>query len=166
MKLDLSRYAPPGINLRQEKSFFYTGIICAAIYSLGFIFRYSNARSNLYEWQAGKRVLISNAKIEDFTVLLDKALFGFLVLSMCMLALIAYHYAYYRQGSKSIYLMRRLPDGKLLHRQCISLPFAAVCICLISMALLFLVYFVIYMVFTPQACLDAEQWQKIWRVLQ
>jgi hypothetical protein len=165
MKLNLTRYAPPGINLSQEKRFFVTGMVCATLYSFGFLFRYNNARSNLYRWQAGKRVLIPNIIIEDFAVLLDKALMGFLVLGLCMLALIAYHYAYYHQGSKSIYLMRRLPNGSHLHRQCLTLPIAALGICLISAVLLLFLYYFIYMVFTPDSCLAAGQWQNIWKIV-
>lgn len=162
MKLDIVRYAPPGIDLRQEKGFFITGLIGATLYSLVFLLRYYQARTNLYEWQGGKRVLIPDYPMVDFAQLIDKALVGFLALSLCMLALIVYHYAYYHRGSKSIYLMRRLPDSTLLHRQCLTLPLGAIALCLISAALLLLIYYVIYMAFTPEICLTPGQWQKIW----
>jgi uncharacterized membrane protein YqhA len=90
---------------------------------------------------------------------------GFLILALCMLALIVYHYAYHYQGSKSIYLMKRLPNRWEMHRRCITLPLLAALICLIAAIAFLLIYFGIYMVFTPKECLTLGQWQKIWSVL-
>lgn len=165
MKLDLTRYAPPGIYLRQETRLYATGMVCAALYSLGFLLRYGNAYEQLYSTRAGVRMLIPGRVMEDFVVLLGRGLAGFLVLGLGMMALIGYHYAYYRQGSKSIYLMRRLPDGGLLHRQCLTLPLAGIALCLISALLLLIFYYFLYITVTPEACLVGGQWQKIWSVL-
>jgi len=165
MKLDLSHHAPLGINLQREQRFFTTGIICSIFYSLIFLPRYQQAHSMLYHWKGDKCVLIPGAIIEDFGVLLENALVGFLILALCMLALIVYHYAYHYQGSKSIYLMKRLPNRWEMHRRCITLPLLAALICLIAAIAFLLIYFGIYMVFTPKECLTLGQWQKIWSVL-
>ena len=164
-KHDLSRCAPPGINLKQERQFFLTGMICAELYSMLFLLRYGNARSWLFEQHAGQRMLIPGAIMEDFVTILSDALVGFLVLSLCMLVLIVYHYAYHYQGSKSIYLMRRLPSSWELHRRCLTLPLLAVLCCALAALILLLIYYGIYLFFTPKSCLVPGQWQKIWSVL-
>ena len=83
--------------------------------------------------------------------------------SLCLVLLAAYHYAYHRQGSKSIYLMRRLPSKLELHRRCLTLPIAGILIALLTAFLLLLIYYAVYMNVTPAECLMPGQWQKLWR---
>jgi amino acid transporter len=101
----------------------------------------------------------------DFYAILGGALYGFLILALCMPALILYHYAYHYQGSKNIYLMRRLPNRWELHKRCVTLPLLAALICLLSVLVLLCIYLGIYMTATPRECLTPGQWQKIWSVL-
>ena len=63
------------------------------------------------------------------------------------------HYAHYYRGSKSIYLMRRLPDRTLLHRQCWTLPLLALGLTLLVLVLLPALYYLIYRYATPAQCL-------------
>jgi hypothetical protein len=159
----LARFAPPGLELKQEFQFFVIGTICAALYSLSFLIRFTDALSQLY-WRNGlERTLIPDAVMPDFRELLGSSLAGFLVIGLCMIPFALYHYAYHRQGSKSIYLMRRLPDRWELHRRCLTLPALGAVICLILALLLLLLYFAIYLLATPDACLTPDQWQKLWR---
>jgi hypothetical protein len=166
MRFDLSRHAPPGFVLRPERRFFLAGMACAVLYSLGFLGRFFDARTNLYRYEGTKRVLLPGTLMPDFYVLLDNALIGFVVLALCMLVFILWHYLYHRQNSKSIYLMRRLPKRWELHRRCLTLPLAAVLLCLLAAGLLLLVYYWIYMAATPDVCLTPQQWQKLWSVLR
>lgn len=164
MKLDLARHAPLGFNLRHERQFFVTGMVCAVLYSFTFPYRYANALTQLYRYEGTKRVLPADAAMPDFSVLLDTALVGFFILALCMLALIPYHYAYHYQGGRSIYLMRRLPNRWELHRRCLTLPLLAVALCLLAAFMLLLIYFGVYMAITPEICLTPGQWAKIWSV--
>lgn len=164
-KPDLARWAPPGLNLKPEKQFFVIGILCAVLYSFVFFIRYTGALSNLYGYEFGRRVLLPGAVMPDLYVLLENCWAGFAVLAACMLALIVYHYAYHRQGSKSIYLMRRLPNRWELHRRCLTLPLAAVLVCLLTALSLLLLFYGIYAAFTPKECLTPHQWQKLWSVI-
>ena len=50
-----------------------------------------------------------------------------------------------------------------LHRRCLTLPICAAFGCAVCAFVLLLVYFAIYMLMTPQECLQPEQWYKIWR---
>lgn len=156
---DLSRHAPPGIDLEPEKWVFGIGTVAALFYSFGFFSRYQTAVNALYRRVGGvgssERVLIEGAVMPRFSSLLGDFWLGFAILAACMLGMIIYHYAYHRQGSRSIYLMKRLPNRWELHRRCLTIPVAAALICALSVLLLTAVYFAVYMLATPSQCLPA-----------
>jgi len=162
-RFQLDRYAPPGINLHGEKTFFIAGMLLSTLYSVTFLSRFGRYKDDLYHRVRGENVLIPGAVMQDFDFLLDKALWGFFLLCFCLVLLAAYHYAYHRQGSKSIYLMRRLPSKLELHRRCLTLPIAGILIALLTAFLLLLIYYAVYMNVTPAECLMPGQWQKLWR---
>ena len=117
----------------------------------------------LYHKNGSNRTLIPGAIMPDFTEILDRSLWGFLVAIIAALALIGVHYACHYQDSKSIYTMRRLPNRWELHRRCLTLPLYFAAVCAVLAALLLVLYFVLYMLATPAQCLTPDQWQKIWR---
>ncbi len=162
-RLDLSRYAPLGFPVEGERNLYLTGLICSALFSMGFLLRYFSALDALYLDTNGIRELSESAVMPDFVNLLASSFLGFLMLSVAMLGFAAFHYAYHRQGSRAIYLMRRLPRRMELHRRCLTLPLLAVLGCFCSALFLLLLYFGIYMLFTPRQCLVPDQWGKIWR---
>ncbi len=162
---DLSRLAPPGLALKPEKQLFGWGMALSALFSLQFFTRFADAREKLY-WKNGpQRELMEGAVMEDFRALLGPSLAGFLVLAVCLAALIGVHYAYHYHGSRSIYLMRRLPHRRELHRRCLTLPLAGIVLCLAAAFLVLCLFYLVYMTFTPEVCLAPGQWQKIWSVL-
>lgn len=165
LNIDFSRYAPLGINLGREGRFYVGGMVCAFAYSLSFLTRYGSAHSRLYTWIENKRTIRPGTVMEDFYQLLGSALTGFVIVAMCALVIIIYHYVYHRQGSKSIYLMKRLPNRFELHRRCLTLPILAALISLLAAGVLLLSYYGIYMACTPEECLSPGQWQKLWSVL-
>lgn len=167
MRIDLSRHVPPGFPLKPELQFYFTYLIIQVIVNLILFFsRYHDARERLY-WKNGlDRTLMPEAVMPDLVaVLQDTALYFFLVLILCMPLFAVIHYVYHRQGSKSIYLMRRLPDRRELHRRCLTLPLAGLVLCVLAFLLLLLVFYWVYMTFTPEQCLTPHQWQKIWSVI-
>lgn len=165
MKNRITKYAPAGIDLKMERKVFLVGILCALGYSMFFLLRFKNAYDELFEWSGTRKFLIPGAVMPDFVELLDSAMWGFLILHWCMLLLILYHYAYHRQGSKSIYLMKRIPDRWELHRRCLTIPIILACVSLIAMGIIFFLYYKIYMTVTPVECMQPNQWQKIWSVI-
>ncbi len=163
---NLEKHAPAGINLQMEQGIFKAGMIFSFLFSLIFFLRYNSAYSVIRDWRKSNRVLQPGSIIfEDFNVILGSSLIGFLLLALCMLALIVYHYIYHWQGSKSIYLMKRLPNRWELHRRCLTLPVLAALLCLLAAGALLLIYYGFYMVLTPEEVLTPGQWQKIWSVL-
>jgi len=165
LKIDLARHAPLGLDLYMEKQIFHTGMVVSGLFSLGFLFRYSKYWSRLYLYYETKKVLRTGAIMPDFVEVMGRYLLPFVVLALVMLICSVYHYRHHYRGSKSIYLMRRLPNRWELHRRCLTLPLAAAAICLLTAFALLLLYFAIYMLATPEECLTPGQWQKIWRVL-
>lgn len=166
MKLpDLTRRLPLGYPAVGECTFCLTGLAVSALWSMIFFVRYFGYRGNLYGEGSGGRVLLAGAMMPDFVELLDHVFLGFLLLAAAMLGFIAAHYAYHWQGSRSIYLMRRLPDRFELHRRCLTVPFCMMLVCAGCAFVLLLLYFAVYMVFTPSECVRPDQWYRIWRFM-
>lgn len=155
MKINLfTRNSPPGINIKQEAGIFIAGLVCATIYSFSFFISYIVAREMLAEGE----------KLAMFGTLLGSSLNGFIMLAICMPGFIVIHYLYFRQGSKSIYLMKRLPVRTELYRRIFMLPVLAVFTSLAAAFAIKMIYFAVYMVFTPSEYLLPGQWQELWRI--
>lgn len=160
-----ARHVPPGVNLDQGLGWFAGGISVSLLYSLGFLIRYANEYQSLFLWDGLAKVLNTSAVMPDFVQILGGSLSGFLVLALCMAAVAVYHYSYHYQGSKSIYLMRRLPNRWELPRRCLTMPLMGILACLCVALPLLLIYYAVYMAFTPRPCLAPYQWQNIWSVI-
>ena len=163
MKLDLTRLIPPGYAPSLERTLYLGGLICSSVYSLRFFVEFSFALDRLYTYEGKQRVLLEGAIMPDFATLIYHVFIGFALVAALMLCFIAVRYAYYRQGSRADYLVRRLPDRLDWHRRCLVLPVLAVLGCALAAFLLLLFYFAVYLLFTPDACLMPGQWYKIWR---
>ena len=162
-KLDLSRYAPPGINVRSEWQGYVAGLAVAVVYSMIYLLRYFNAREYLYEGTRKGRQLREGAVMPDFAELMDGTLLVFLAIALTMMGLVIYHYIYHRLDTKSYYVMRRLPSRWELHRRCLTLPMIGLLICGAAALIMTLIYYWIYMGCTPEECLMPGQWGRFWR---
>ena len=162
----LSRYAPAGLSLTNEIGIFLFGLVISILFSTGFLFRFVEARNMLYEVNSsGKLILLPGARMPEMTSLIHNAFAGFFLLCLLALAAAAYHYIFHTQGSKSIYLMRRLPDKWELHRRCLTLPCLAILISLGTALVLFLLYYGIYLWLTPKTCLPTGSLDAIRSVI-
>jgi len=149
----MKKYAPPGIDIAAEKGFYMGGMIGAGFWSISFIIQYMNQRSALFEYHNGMYRLIEGAQICPFEELMAYKFWPFYFVMICTLLVIVYHYIYHYQGSHMMYLMRRLPDKWELHRRCITLPLTGVVITILSMCMLWMIYYGIYIFCTPHQCL-------------
>lgn len=168
-KIDFSSYLPLGFEWKYERRLFIGGIILSVLYGSLFFIRLDNAWGQLFElvWKDGKIVrngVMEGAVMRDFVDLLHNALFGFLIVGLCMAAFVVIHYVHHYQGSKSIYVMKRLPDKWELHRRCVTLPLIGIVICLVTAFLFLLLCYGVYMKVTPPECIVGNQWQKLWSV--
>lgn len=164
MKSKLEQYVPLGIEHRQQMRWIGIGVALSFLYSLGFLFRLSQEYHALFRVIGRKKVLIQGASMPDFVDILGNSLIGFLIVALCMLALLAYYYFYHYQGSKSIYLMKRLPRRWELMKRCVTLPVLSAVAVLLLSAMLLLLYFGIYFLVTPEPCLAPNQWYEFWSV--
>lgn len=155
------KHFPPGMNIESEKLFFGLGMCGSFFYSWTFIWRYVEARTQLFGLSSGETVKLILGTMDEFLVLLGDALIGFLFVAIGMILCSIFHYAYFWQGSKSIYLMKRLPDKMEIHKRVWTIPLVAVVLCCVAVFLLLVLYYGLYIWATPKQCLPSNQW-RLW----
>ena len=148
------RFLPLGTDLKQTEIFVGGMLSATASWNLTmFIIRYCFALDGLYANQIWRRVLIPDAKIADFSVLLRGGLVAYVVcLYLCVLLAVNYYCSFHRE-SVSAYVMRRIPDAKELHIRCLTVPLCAAALMTALMILLLFIERALYIAFTPTGCL-------------
>lgn len=149
----LENYTPLGIDVGKQVGWWLAGVVAATLHSMLFLIRYFDRRADLYILKAGKRVLIDGAVMTDFGTLTEGVFLTFYLVSIVTLLVIIYHYFYHYQGSKMMYLMKRLPDKWELHRRCITLPVVGAVLMMVWMLVVHMLYYTIYILCTPSQCL-------------
>ena len=149
----LDRYAPLGIPLSSEIGGYLATLLFDTVWSMGIVLRYLEARRRLYVYVDQTWVLIEGAKIAPFKAFIDNGFLAFWGIGIYAIAIMVYHYFYHYQGSKMMYLMKRLPNRWELHKRCFTLPIAAVILAIGYRYLLEGIYYAIYLIFTPNQCL-------------
>ncbi len=146
-------YAPPGIAISQEVSYWLMTMAIATIWCLQFLLRYWENLASLYEIRGSRRVLMEGAVMPAFSNLtVDLFEVFYLVILFCVI-LVVYHYYYHYQGSRMMYLMRRLPNKWEVHIRCLVLPAIAGVLAVIYMLVLKILFYAIYILCTPSQCL-------------
>ena len=163
-KINVDRLVPLGLDGRK------TGYgICGAVFSswvyswTTFLVWYARERSSLFDLV--RKTLLPDRMMEDFYTIWDGTLFLFGLTAFCMLPLALWHYWYHFRESRSIYLMRRLPDRWDLWRRCLTLPLLGLTACLVLAVMNTLLFYAVYHVFTPEPCLAPGQWRLFWKSL-
>lgn len=149
----MESYAPPGINLAQEVIYWIMTMTISTFWSMLFIIQYLENRNLLYKTMAGKKVLIEGAMMPTFEDLITGRFEVFYLVIFYCVIIAVYHYFYHYQGSKMMYLMKRLPNKWEVHVRCLSLPICASVIAMIEMLVLKMLYYAIYILCTPSQCL-------------
>ena len=149
----IEKHLPPGIDAKIRIKSIAIGLLAATVYSFSFILKYMDARNELFVWSRGVKVIVEGAMMPPFIDILKDTMDGFLVFFVTMIWMMFAHYISYYKDSKSIYLMKRLPDKWELYRRCVVVPFAAIIVQIITGAAVLLLYYGIYLFFTPAQCL-------------
>ena len=158
----VARQVPPGLDWWTEAKWAVSGLVVGVFWSLtAFCYQFYNARNRLYGWVNEKYVLVESRTIAPFPELLDKSMAVLLLGMVLTIPLACYHYAYYYLGSRSIYVMRRLPDRWELWRRCLTVPVLLAVLCLAAIELLTIFHFLMFLRFTPSPCLPAEPWPQL-----
>lgn len=130
------RLVPPGMNGRREAGQLAAGLAVGLVW---------NAAAFLVPFlQEYERLMWVQAAFEPFDRLLRSALIPFALLAGWMVALALVHLLSHYQESRSIYLMRRLPDRWELWRRCLTLPLTGLAVVLILTLGLSVLYFWLY----------------------
>ena len=165
MKKFLLDHTPLGVASVKEGVWCFVGLIVSIAYSLLFFVRLYSTANFLEE-------VMRSGMAEDiigphYTAhfpeeILGFALSGFFVVFICMVGMILYHYSYHWYGSKSIYLMRRLPDQMELHRRCLTLPVLTMVLSVVLAFVLYCVYYRIYRVVIPPEFTEDFRFPFFW----
>lgn len=155
-KIQIERYLPLGIDKEAEQTQYWLAIVVGGLYSsISFLFWFTDGRQGLYEWQSGKATLIENARMPSFSSLTDGCMLGFVLTVAVLIYQLINHYLYQysNQGSKCIYLMKRIPNKWEMHKRSLTLPLIGMLNMFVIMGLLRAIYLAVYMFCTPQQCL-------------
>lgn len=158
-------HLPVGYEPAKERMTFLTALICPTLFSFIFLAAYSTERNSLFRYIGAslRKELIPGAVMKDFVDVLGYSMAAFPVFALvCLISQLISHYAYHRTGSNAFYTMCRLPDSHELRRRCMTLPLMETAVILLVMALVFAIYYLIYMWATPEECLRPGQWSLIW----
>lgn len=144
------RYFPPGYEYRKEWCVAELLYVLVVILNLQFIGRLREALASLYYIdRTNGRTLRAGAVADSYFQVLGDCPGFLLPFYLFLIALIFLHYAYYLRETKSIYLMRRLPDRKVLWKSCLQAPLMGIGLGTAGILVLYLIYYVVYLLMMP-----------------
>lgn len=163
MKNKFNILYPVGYEIKKELTVVVLGLVAALLYSFTYFDKYFDCYSALFDYIGDKKILLDYMLMEDFYIILGSSLTGFLAFLIIPIFYAVLHYTYHYNDSKSIYLMKRLPEKNELHIRCLALPLIYIAVSLFCALLLLLLYYLFYITFTPDKCLTPDQLGKLWR---
>ena len=159
---------PAECELRRELKVIAGLMAGALVFSLFFLTCYSDWHARLYMSRGTDRILMPGAVMPQFDEVYagNRTQLGFAVALLCMAVIAARYYMLHRQGgSRSDYLMRRLPDRWEYARRCVTLPLLGALAVIAEFVIVTLIYFAVYALVTPEVCLPAGWQDGLWRVI-
>lgn len=114
------KYYPPGYEYRREWNVAAVLLGAGIVYSFRFLAGIQKAAEALYELRYGVKVYLRGVRAVSFAQLMQGYWFSFAPLFLFLAGMVLYHYIYYYRGTKSIYLMRRLPQKTFIWRSCVE----------------------------------------------
>ena len=156
----LSDLLPPNVNAEQVKGWIIalltiTTLMCGILLLCSYPEDY---RELFLRWGTEYQTLRPGAIIPEFDRYAIRTVYvivGALLLTLASTALL---YSSYYQGSRSIYLMRRLPDGRsLLRRQIWSVPLRVMGLLLLLGVVMLAASWLVWRFVTPEQCLPTPE---------
>lgn len=156
----LSDLLPPNVNAEQVKGWIIALLtIVVLLCSILFLCRYPEDYRDLFWYWGSKYQRIMPGAImprfDRYAILTVYVTGGALLLTLASTALL---YSSYYQGSRSIYLMRRLPDGRrILRRQIWSVPLRVMVLLLLLGVVMLAASWLVWRFVTPEQCLPTPE---------
>lgn len=144
---------PPGYEYEWERNSVVLLFGIGVGLSLQFFGRLYQAAEVLYEYTDRRRVLREDAIAASFGHLVTGHWGLYVPLVLFLTAMMIYHYSYYYRVTRSIYLMRRLPRRGVVFKSCVMGPLTGLGMAAVVLALLYLLYYGIYVLVIPGECL-------------
>lgn len=152
----LEKLYPPGYTYSWELAVTAGLTLIAVCFSLHFLVRLDRAVADLYYYDiTAARRLRPGVTMEPFHRLARGSWQVFLLPALSQAATAVSHYCYYYRNTRSIYLMRRLPQRGLVLRSCLAAPLLCLGLLALVMAGLWLCYLGCYFLAAPAQCLPS-----------
>lgn len=144
IRIRWERLVPVGMDGKKEAIWTAAGLGASVLWATGPLFRLLDA------WRWLERPAAGGFRIMPyFSDIMGSSLAGFPVMWLCLAALAVWHYVYHRQGSRADFTMRRIPSRWEMHRRCLAVPLAGIVLALALARGLYLLYWWMYLTFTP-----------------
>ena len=154
------RLSPPGYDPSIELAWLAVGAIVALVVCLS-VFS-GNLQEGLDGLELAEKYGYGGPEMPRFEEALAWGPWGFLLAAAAALLLIPVRAGYWYQGSRSIYLMRRLPRKNELWLRTIALPLLTAAALLVLLAVAVLGCWVVYNLAVPADKLPEGQWAVFW----
>ena len=146
MKFKLGKYMPPGHSFRVQGTTWLLGVVFSVVYSFRFLDEYQIQQRKL---NPGNTMGDPGVFMKPFWEMLGSSLNAFYVVALLMLLFVFWNLHSFYEGSKSIYLMKRIPK-KELYRRIFTLPLATALAALGLAGIMMLIYWGVYCGMAPE----------------
>lgn len=159
----LSRLFPLGWPWENELTLSAAAIGASALMALClFAYRFGKAVDSLYDnFYRREPVLVPGRLMPSYPQVLGNSLFLFWLSALCFILLSIAHFLWHRWGSRSDYLMRRLPRQSELWKRCLAGSALLVTCTVLAAGVLFVLFFIWYYALTPAGHLPPDLWAGI-----
>ena len=169
MRKFIESIIPPGWDLKQE---LYSALQLGLVIISSWIFfgvRLDNSLDHIYRYKSGGvRLLVEGVVVSPFGRLTASCFALFIFYVLIQLISIRSMYKFFTEDSKSIYLMRRLPQRYELAKRCISLPLINIAAGFAFCMLQLLLFWAVYKFAVPAQAMPAQSFSFlelfIWRI--
>lgn len=144
---------PLGYEYEKERNGAVLLLGAGVVLSFRFFRELYNVVQALYEYVDGRNVLKKNVVAASFGSLVAGDWRLYVPFLLFLAAMTICHYFYYYQETKSIYLMRRLPGRGVVFGSCVKGPLLGWILGMAALAVLYLLYYGIYVLVIPKECL-------------
>ena len=160
----LKEHTPPGMSLGYLKLLFWGGLIVGTLYSFGFLMEYFDAARTIRQSMERQGLVYAGEMMPYFSHLISDRLsvlrwFGwaFAISSEVICS------QYFRAGSQSHYVMRRLSSRKEMDKRTHSLAGTGFMVFFAAELLLILLYLGIYFWCAPEGMIPEQTIWLFWR---